>query len=201
MGSVISNLLTAFTKKTPKKVLMIGLDNAGKTTILYSFQAKGLTNTIAQTTIPTVGFNIETIKVGNVTITVWDIGGQKKIRTLWGFYADDLSGLVYVIDIVDKGRWENAADELKKILDKDMDSSGSRYPVLILANKIDMVPDSEMEEVQEALMKILDPQRLFAGRPWRISRCSAKRGNLEDISEAFTWLAKHLTESSGTGAY
>ncbi|KAI5179651.1 hypothetical protein NEOKW01_0114 [Nematocida sp. AWRm80] len=197
MGSVISNLLNVFNKPSPKKVLMVGLDNAGKTTILYTFQARGLAS-VNETTIPTVGFNVENIKVGNVTITVWDIGGQKKIRTLWGFYADGLSGLVYVIDIEDRNRWGNAVEELKKILDKDTETSGKKYPVLILANKIDKISDENIHEMQKSLVQALSPNNLFAGRPWRVSRCSAKNGRLEDISEAFTWLANNLTDKDSS---
>ncbi|KAI5187242.1 ADP-ribosylation factor 3 [Nematocida homosporus] len=199
MGSVISNFLKAFGGHVAKKVLMVGLDNAGKTTILYTFQAKGLTASVDEITVPTVGFNVENIKVGGVTITVWDIGGQKKIRSLWGFYADGLSGLVYVIDIEDRTRWESAVEELKKILDKDAESSRERYPVLILANKIDKVPESKAKEVQEAFIQTLGPSQLFSGHPWRIFQCSAKHGDLSDITQGFTWLADHLTEGSAQG--
>lgn len=174
---------------------MVGLDNAGKTTILYTFQAKGLiSSSFNETTIPTVGFNVENIKVGNVTITVWDIGGQRKIRTLWNFYADHLSGLIYVIDIEDRNRWPNAVEELTRILEKDTTQSGRKYPVLILANKIDKIPESKITEVQESLMKVINPKELFADRLWRVFRCTAKSGRLEDISEGFTWLASNLIE-------
>ncbi|KAI5192178.1 hypothetical protein NECID01_1833 [Nematocida sp. AWRm77] len=202
MGGAISNLLVLFNRPTPKKVLMVGLDNAGKTTVLYTFQSKCHAS-ITETAIPTVGFNVENIKIGNVTITVWDIGGQKKIRTLWGFYADGLSGLVYVIDIEDKERWKHAVEELKKILDKGTDGACSRkYPVLILANKMDKIPESEINEMQESLIRNLSPNQLFSGRPWRMVLCSAKNGRLEDITEGFSWLASHLTEySEGSRSY
>jgi len=193
MGNFVSNLLAVFNRTTSKKVLMVGLDNAGKTTILYKFKEKGLASETS-TTIPTVGFNVENIKIGNVTITMWDIGGQKKIRTLWAFYAEGLAGLVYVIDIEDSTRWENAVDELKKILNKDIESSGKRYPVLVLANKIDIIERITKEEAQRDLVKALEPNKLFAGRPWRIALCSAKMGGLSDIAEPFMWLAKHLIE-------
>ena len=112
MGNFVSNLVAVFSRTSPKKVLMVGLDNAGKTTILYRFKEKGIAAQTV-TTIPTIGFNVENIKIGNVTITMWDIGGQKKIRTMWEFYTQGLAGIVYVIDIEDSARWENAVDELK----------------------------------------------------------------------------------------
>lgn len=199
MGIVLSNLLVLFGKPAPKKVLMVGLDNAGKTTILYTFQAKGLAS-VKETTIPTVGFNVENIKVGSVTITVWDIGGQKKIRTLWSFYAESLSGLIYVIDIDDRERWGSAIEELKRILDKDKDVSGKKYPVLILANKIDKIEESKIEEVRDSLHSTLAPKSLFPGRAWRIVTCSAKMGGFEDITGGLMWLANNLIDPE-TGVY
>jgi len=193
MGSVLSNLLTIFKRSPPMKVLMVGLDNAGKTTILYNFQEIG-TKQDPQTTIPTVGFNVENIKIGNVTINVWDIGGQKKLRTLWPFYADGLAGLVYVIDIEDRDRWDIAVEELTKILEKDMSTSSKRYPVLILANKVDKIPDSKIAEVKSKLMGQINQDKLFLGRMWRMECCSAKSKDPSSIMDGFTWLADNLIE-------
>ncbi|OAG29005.1 hypothetical protein NEDG_01144 [Nematocida displodere] len=196
MGGVVSNLIKVFSKPTPRKVLMVGMDNAGKTTILYGVHAKHSREAGNNTTIPTVGFNVETIKIESVTITVWDIGGQKKLRTLWAFYADALSGLIYVIDIQDRNRWEEAVEELKKILDKDTDAAGNKCPVLILANKIDMIPESKIEETKESLVSLIKPNQLFAGRQWRLITCSAREGGLDGIFNGFIWLADYLTTPS-----
>ena len=73
--------------------------------------------------------------------------------------------------------------------------------MLILANKIDKIPEAKVNEVQESLISALAPAQLFAGRPWRVARCSAKSGRIEDITEGFSWLASNLTENDGSSSY
>ncbi|EIJ88196.1 hypothetical protein NEPAR06_0389 [Nematocida parisii] len=197
MGSVVSNFLSAFVKKTPKKVLMLGLDNAGKTTILYLLHLK-MVEGADPTTVPTVGFNVETIKIGSVNITVWDIGGQHKIRLLWEFYTDGLSGMVYVIDIQDSARWDSAVSELERMLSNG--GKPSKYPVLVIANKIDKIPESEIDEVNKNLYDKLNPKILFAGRPWRIVTCCAQISHINTITEGFIWLADNLLEGQETSS-
>ena len=83
MGILISTLIDRFFPSTPCRILMIGLDNAGKTTVLYKLKLGEVV-----TTIPTIGFNVETVEYKNVSFTVWDVGGQTKIRPLWQYYFD-----------------------------------------------------------------------------------------------------------------
>lgn len=75
MGQWVAKLLGA---KEERRILMVGLDAAGKTTILYKLKLGEVV-----TTIPTIGFNVETVEYKNISFTVWDVGGQDKIRTLW----------------------------------------------------------------------------------------------------------------------
>ncbi len=75
MGNFLSNLLARLFADVPARVCMVGLDGAGKTTILYKLKFNEVV-----TTIPTIGFNVDTVNVNNLTMTVWDVGGQKKIR-------------------------------------------------------------------------------------------------------------------------
>ena len=110
---------------------MLGLDAAGKTTILYKLK---LNETIHA--IPTIGFNVETVSpVQNVTCTVWDVGGQDKIRPLWKHYFNQTDGLIFVVDSADKERFSQAKEELFWILDSD-EMIG--VPVVVLANKQDL---------------------------------------------------------------
>ena len=78
------------------RVTMVGLDAAGKTTVLYNLKLGEVV-----TTIPTIGFNVETVEFKNVSFVVWDIGGQKKIRPLWRHYYQNTSAVVYVVDSSD----------------------------------------------------------------------------------------------------
>lgn len=93
MGLLISNLLNNFLSKQNVRILMVGLDGAGKTTILYKLKIGEVISTI-----PTIGFNVETVEYKNICFTVWDIGGQKKIRNLWNHYYPNTSAVIFVVD-------------------------------------------------------------------------------------------------------
>ncbi len=87
-------------------------------------------------TIPTIGFNVETVEpCKGVTFTVWDVGGQTKIRRLWEHYYQNTEGLVFVVDAADRSRLEEAREELFGVLESDMMRG---VPVVVLANKQDM---------------------------------------------------------------
>merc|ERR1711963_823800 len=89
------------------RILMVGLDAAGKTTILYKLKLGEVV-----TTIPTIGFNVETVEYKNISFTVWDFGGQDKIRKLWRcYYHANTQGLIFVIDSNDRDRIEDAREE------------------------------------------------------------------------------------------
>merc|ERR1719178_667237 len=91
------------------RILMVGLDAAGKTTILYKLKLGEVV-----TTIPTIGFNVETVEYKNIKFTVWDVGGQDKIRKLWRNYSQGTEGIIFVIDSSDRDRIEDAREELMK---------------------------------------------------------------------------------------
>jgi len=128
--AALKEVLSTFSERHAK-ILMLGLDGAGKTTVLYKLK---LNETVS--TIPTIGFNVESVQpVKNVTFTVWDVGGQDKIRPLWRHYFVGCEGLVYVVDSVDHERFMEARDELTWILNSE-EMVG--VPLVILANKQDM---------------------------------------------------------------
>ncbi len=93
---------------------MVGLDAAGKTTILYKLKLGEIV-----TTIPTIGFNVETVEYKNINFTVWDVGGQDKIRPLWRHYFQNTQGLIFVVDSNDRDRAAEARDELHRMLNED----------------------------------------------------------------------------------
>ena len=102
-----------FSKKE-MRILMVGLDAAGKTTILYKLKLGEIV-----TTIPTIGFNVETVEYKNINFTVWDVGGQDKIRPLWRHYFQNTQGLIFVVDSNDRDRAAEARDELHRMLNED----------------------------------------------------------------------------------
>lgn len=89
----------------------VGLDAAGKTTILYKLKLGEIV-----TTIPTIGFNVETVEYKNISFTVWDVGGQDKIRPLWRHYYQNTQGLIFVVDSSDVKRIQEAENELANMV-------------------------------------------------------------------------------------
>merc|ERR1719478_695187 len=129
--------------KTEMRILMVGLDAAGKTTILYKLKLGEVI-----TTIPTIGFNVETVEYKNINFTVWDVGGQDKIRKLWRYYYQNTQGLIFVVDSNDRDRIEDAREELAKILAEDEMRDAV---VLVFANKQDLPNSMPVAEVTEKL--------------------------------------------------
>jgi ADP-ribosylation factor-like protein 1 len=92
--------------------LILGLDNAGKTTILYRLQAAEI-----ETTIPTIGFNVETLQYKNIKFQVWDLGGQTSIRPYWRCYYPNTDAIIFVVDSADQDRLKIAKQELFAMLE------------------------------------------------------------------------------------
>merc|ERR1719281_1967602 len=127
--------------KQKARVLFCGLDAAGKTTILYMLKLGEVV-----TTIPTIGFNVETVEYKNINFLVWDVGGQDKIRKLWRHYYQNTQGLIFVVDSNDRDRIEDARDELTKMLQEDEMRDAA---LLVFANKQDLPNAMTTSEVAE----------------------------------------------------
>ncbi|OBS66989.1 hypothetical protein A6R68_04470, partial [Neotoma lepida] len=111
-------------------LLLVGLDAAGKTTILYKLKLGEIV-----TTIPTIGFNVETVEYKNICFTVWDVGGQDKIRPLWRHYFQNTQGLIFVVDSNDRERIQEGAAVLQKML---LEDELQDAVLLLFANKQDL---------------------------------------------------------------
>ena len=156
---------------------MVGIDGVGKSTILYQMK---MGETVK--TIPTIGYNVETLDYKGLNFTVWDIGGQDKIRVLWKHYYDKTDGIIFVIDSSDRDRIEDAAEELKKMLAQEELKDSV---VLVMANKQDLngaLPPNEITE-------ILGMGQL-KGVTWLVQGASAITG--QGLKEGFDWFASAL---------
>lgn len=151
----MGNQLTDMAPSTPflpgfqcVHVVVVGLDSAGKTSLLYRLKLKEFVKTI-----PTKGFNTEKIRVPvgasrAVTFQVWDVGGQEKLRPLWKSYTRRTDGIVFVVDSAEQERAEEAKVELHRIT---RTSENQGVPVLVLANKQDLDSALSVGEVAKLL--------------------------------------------------
>ena len=160
---------------------MVGLDAAGKTTILYKLKLGEVV-----TTIPTIGFNVETVEYKNISFTVWDVGGQDKIRPLWRHYYSNTDGLIFVIDSNDRERISDARDELARMLSEDELRDAV---LLVFANKQDLPNAMSATDITEKLQ--LGGIR---NRNWFIQSTCATSG--DGLYEGLDWLSRTLASRS-----
>merc|ERR1712183_668485 len=177
MGPTLSSVFGRLFGKKQMRILMVGLDAAGKTTILYNLKLGEVV-----TTMPTIGFNVETVEYKNISFTVWDIGGQDKIRKLWRYYYQGTDGAIFIVDSSDHDRIEDAREELHRMLDDDELRSAV---LLVFANKQDLPGAMDSAEVAEKL-----GLNSLRRRQWFIqSACATKA---EGLYEGLDWLTKVL---------
>jgi ADP-ribosylation factor protein 1 len=177
MGPTLAKVIHNLFSMKEMRCIILGLDAAGKTTILYQLKLGEVV-----TTIPTIGFNVETLSVGMTQLTCWDVGGQDKIRPLWRHYYEGTQALIYVVDSNDRDRIGEAADELHKSLDYE---ELQNTVLLVFANKHDLPGALTVNEVCETLRL-----HQLRGRMWFIQGCSAIRG--EGLQEGMEWLANSI---------
>ena len=146
--------------------MILGLDNAGKTTILRKFCGESI-----DTIEPTLGFNIKTLQHKGYSLNAWDIGGQKTIRAYWRNYFEQTDGLIWVVDSADRMRLEQCRDALLDLLQQDKLAGAS---LLIFANKQDIEGALSSEEIV-AVLELAKNDR-YKNRHWSIQSCSAKTG-------------------------
>lgn len=141
---------------------MVGLDASGKTSLLYRWKLGEVV-----TSIPTIGFNVETVEVDGWSLNVWDVGGKDKIRPLWAHYYENCVLVIFVVDSNDHDRMDQAKEEIQKMMREE----GLRNAVLlVLANKQDLAGALPADEIAD----LLDLGR--AERPWHIQGTSVVTG-------------------------
>lgn len=161
-------------KEKEMRILMVGLDNAGKTTIVMRINGED-TSSIS----PTLGFNIKTIEYKSYRLNIWDVGGQKTIRSYWRNYFEQTDGLVWVVDSSDLRRLDDCKQELHNLLKEERLSGSS---LLILANKQDIRGALRPADIA----KVLNLEAMDNSRHWQIVGCSAYTG--EGLLAGFDWL-------------
>lgn len=137
-----------------------------------------------QEIIPTVGFSVEQLQRGKLSLTVFDMSGQGRYRTLWEHYYPDAEAIIFVMDATDRSRASMAREELDALLDHEAVRQRP-IPVLVLANKSDLTQAMLASECSNFLG--LDR---IKQRPWSISACSALTG--EGLTPGLDWLLERL---------
>ncbi|XP_059956685.1 ADP-ribosylation factor 1-like [Mesoplodon densirostris] len=177
MGNIFANLFKGLFGKKEMRILMVGLDAAGKTTILYKLKLGEIV-----TTIPTIGFNVETVECKNISFTVWDVGGQDKIRPLWHHYFQNTQGLIFVADSKDRERVNEAREELMRMLAEDALRDAV---LLVFANKQDLPDATNAAEITDKL-----GLHSLRHRNWYIQAPCATSG--DGLYEGLDWLSNQL---------
>ncbi len=178
MGFILSKIIEFFTKsKNNFKIIILGMQNAGKTTILYRLSLGQLVKTT-----PTIGSNVEELSYNNVKFQAWDLGGQESTRSVWDVYYMNTDAIVYVIDSQNDEYFEESKAQFYKLLSHPNLKSAT---VLIFANKQDLpgaksvdklIQDYEFHKIKYHI--------------WHIQSCSALKG--EGLITGIKWLSEQL---------
>lgn len=179
MGNSFSKVLGKLFGSREMKILMLGLDNAGKTTILYKLKLNKI-----KTSAPTVGFNVETVTYKNVKFNMWDVGGQERLRPLWRHYFPATTALIFVIDSQDKDRLNEAKEEFYSIIgEKEME----KVVLLVLANKQDLKGALKPQEISD----FLELDQNLKNQLWCVVGSNALTG--QGLVEGLSWVANNTS--------
>ncbi|NXR46752.1 ARL11 protein, partial [Hippolais icterina] len=182
---LMGKLISKGWRKRDARVIMLGLDFAGKSTLLYKLKSGQ-----AVETCPTVGFNVESLKTPcGISFTLWDVGGQDSLRASWPNYLEDINTLIFVLDSTDMARLDEAMAALEEALSHP---GMAGVPVLLLANKQDVPGALAPAELGEML-------RLggLARHRWMLRGCSAHTGQgLQEVLAILGILLRGSEQSS-----
>ena len=179
MGSFFEKIAMLFSGKKELKVLMVGLDHAGKSTIVSAMR---IGKPILIQTKPTIGFNLEEINFKNFKLKMWDISGQLKYRELWKHYYEGADGIIYVLDSTDKERLSETKEEFLRVM-TEQDLKYTR--ILVFANKQDKPGALREKEIKSTLGITVE----YEGKI-KVQEASAL--NYTGLLEGLTWLVNEI---------
>lgn len=179
----ISSILSS--KKKDASILVVGLDNSGKSSIINHLKNPDLK---AISISPTVGFNAEKFIIKSLSFTAYDMSGQGRYRNLWEHYYREVDAIVFVVDSADKMRFVVSKEELFSMLTHP-DLKTKSLPILVFANKTDIKGACSTNEIK----KDLELDRI-SNKTWRIFESNASNGN--GIEAGFEWLTDQIKNSA-----
>ncbi|KAF2757109.1 ADP-ribosylation factor 6 [Pseudovirgaria hyperparasitica] len=210
MYHLFKGLYLYATSKEEYSILLLGLDNAGKTTLLEQIKAHH-SNSLHPNlkTVPTVGQNVATVTRPELYLKIWDVGGQHSLRGLWQSYYSSCHAIVFVIDSTDVGDADvtklaslspveadseavGRLDECRMVLEDVLQNEDAEgVPVLVLANKQDREDCVEVVRIKEGLVrKVFEGEKGGNVRDSRVLPCSALTGT--GVQEAVEWLCSRV---------
>lgn len=194
MGNILmSNIIDSYNRlkslfEKKANILMLGLDSAGKTTILYKLKLDSIVSTI-----PTVGFNVENVKFKSLNMTIWDVGGQERIRPLWRHYYNNIDAIIFIIDSNDIGRMDEVKHELQYLTSEEQLKNAI---LLILCNKQDLPNALSVDKIGELIEIKKIKQKwfiqettaiynkgIFEGLEWLYNNIEKKKEVIYEITE------------------
>ena len=167
-------------KEREMRILILGLDNAGKSTILKKFNGEDISEIS-----PTVGFNIETLEFEGFKLNMWDVGGQKSLRSYWRNYFEATDGLIWVVDSSDRRRMTDCKTELHALLQEERLLGAS---LLVFANKTDLPNAADWKDIE----RDLDLETIKISHHWVIQPCSAVTG--KNLLEGIQWIVNDISQ-------
>eukprot|EP00397_Hematodinium_sp_SG-2012_P062709 GEMP01085179.1.p1 GENE.GEMP01085179.1~~GEMP01085179.1.p1 ORF type:complete len:199 (+),score=41.76 GEMP01085179.1:84-680(+) len=185
MFSLFQGLWRWLSYKEEKKLIILGVDNAGKSTILEQYKSIFGAKAMDLSKIPpTIGLNIARVQVGNIIAIIWDVGGGASMRSIWRNYFPDIEGVLFVVDSADPSRFQESMSVLEQVLAAP--ELRPDVPVLIFANKRDLEDAVPMDDMHKTFHR----ERLADKRPFHLLPCSGL--NKINLEAGLQWLLSEM---------
>eukprot|EP01119_Soliformovum_irregulare_P024229 TRINITY_DN863_c0_g1_i1.p1 TRINITY_DN863_c0_g1~~TRINITY_DN863_c0_g1_i1.p1 ORF type:complete len:201 (+),score=34.90 TRINITY_DN863_c0_g1_i1:127-729(+) len=165
--------------KLSQRIVLVGLDNSGKTKLLYRWKLRDSVATHA-----TLGFNVESIAYKRRLFTMWDLGGKQEIRSHWANYLPGTDAIIFVVDAADRRRLPEVKQELWKLVKHP--SLEPETLILIMCNKMDKMEALSMTDVSNELQL----NGILQGKRWDVVECSTESS--EGVRTSLEWLRTNL---------